>query len=488
MAHHDKGLSAQAVEGMLARRAAEAAAQPSDPRQVTTGVISRHEAPKAQGRRSRARSTDPRMADWLNRHFLFDWYQATIAAPDGRGQCEVGGPVERDALNRAYAWAEAEGLHLDRGTHGRLGYRLAVPLLDGIEGDRLGAVLSGSQGQAMPQVLLTGAGGRCAAIAPQFRAAFSGHRVSRLDLAADFVAEGLWDRLHQIALAFTPRAEDVMPDPQNDPPSPSKKRKRRTKIGVLGALTYDGNEEKGRTFYLGSRDSDTFLRVYEKGKQRINDPKNPDPSADPSWVRIEAVFKGGKRSVALGYETVDRILCSSPMLRRYLKAVADMMEGEDMGDVGKVALPLDPGRSSTLEEKVEHGVRQSGRNLVRLAAARIVEREFGGNWSEAAIDPLALADEVAEIYVSRLTQQGILGRVMDDLRILDAEAPNDRAEAYAKRSQAVARNDLRLRRDAARQAEGAGRGRVSPGFLEGTAEHRQRIEDQLAREQALAVS
>lgn len=486
MAHHDKALSAQAVEGMLARRAAEAAAQPSDPRPVTTGVISRHEAPKAQGRRSRARSTDPRMAEWLNRHFLFDWYQATIAAPDGRGQCEVGGPVERDALNRAYAWAEAEGLHLDRGTHGRLGYRLAVPLLDGIEGDRLGAVLSGSQGQAMPQVLLTGAGGRCAAVAPQFRTAFPGHRVSRLDLAADFVAEGLWDRLHQIALAFTPQAEDVMPEAQND--RGSKKRQRRTKRGLLGALTYDGNEEGGRTFYLGSRESETFLRVYEKGKQRRHDRKNPDPDADPAWVRIEAVFKGGKRSVALGCETVDRILCSSPMLRRYLKAVADMMEGEDMGDVGKVALPLDPGRSSTLEEKVEHGVRQSGRNLTRLAAAHIVERDFDGDWASAVIDPVVLAEEVAQIYVSTLSRQGILGRVMEDLRIVGAETSHERAEGYARHSQGMAQNDLRMRRDAARQAEGAGRGCVSPGFLEGTAEHRRRIEDQLAREQALAVS
>jgi phage replication initiation protein len=47
----------------------------------------------------------------------------------------------------------------------------------------------------------------------------------------------------------------------------------------------------GRTFYVGSRDSDLLYRGYEKGKQQ-GDPRSP-------WVRHEVEWKGRDRVIPL---------------------------------------------------------------------------------------------------------------------------------------------------------------------------------------------
>lgn len=50
-----------------------------------------------------------------------------------------------------------------------------------------------------------------------------------------------------------------------------------------------GNDTKGRTVYIGSRDSGKLLRVYEKGKQ-LGDPASP-------WVRWEVELKAKDRVI-----------------------------------------------------------------------------------------------------------------------------------------------------------------------------------------------
>lgn len=53
----------------------------------------------------------------------------------------------------------------------------------------------------------------------------------------------------------------------------------------------------GRTFYFGSRVSESFLRIYDKQAERI-DKEQPDPG---HWIRVEVEYKGGKaQAVAKG--------------------------------------------------------------------------------------------------------------------------------------------------------------------------------------------
>ncbi len=56
---------------------------------------------------------------------------------------------------------------------------------------------------------------------------------------------------------------------------------------VTRELIDDYDSGKGKTLYIGSRQSEKFLRVYEKGRQ-LGDKGSP-------WVRYEAEFKASKR-------------------------------------------------------------------------------------------------------------------------------------------------------------------------------------------------
>jgi phage replication initiation protein len=96
-------------------------------------------------------------------------------------------------------------------------------------------------------------------------------RVTRLDVACDFRAAGLVDAaLHAYRLgAFNGRGA---------PPS--------------ARLVDDLGSGAGRTFYVGSRESATFCRVYEKGRQ-LGD-------AGSDWVRVELELKPRGTEIPLG--------------------------------------------------------------------------------------------------------------------------------------------------------------------------------------------
>lgn len=88
------------------------------------------------------------------------------------------------------------------------------------------------------------------------------HRVTRVDAAEDFTAQGAWRTLSKIAL----QVADAF------------------RIRVIHQGDFHRGEG-GRSIYLGSRDSPTQLIVYEKGKQLGH---------DPNWVRVEARVKPRK--------------------------------------------------------------------------------------------------------------------------------------------------------------------------------------------------
>lgn len=104
---------------------------------------------------------------------------------------------------------------------------------------------------------------------------FSGS-ISRLDLALDF--DGLFHVEHtkaEYGLYDCPSI--LMPNGGNG------KRSLR--------LINDLGSNKGCTLYIGSRDSSTFTRLYEKGKQLGN------PSS--TWLRLETEFRGSNCHVSI---------------------------------------------------------------------------------------------------------------------------------------------------------------------------------------------
>jgi hypothetical protein len=85
------------------------------------------------------------------------------------------------------------------------------------------------------------------------------HGVSRADVCEDYTNPGAWDFIVSTALAL---ADELS-------------------LSVRHVGDWH-RAEKGRTLYLGSRDSPYFVRIYEKGKQL---------GADPHWVRVEVELK-----------------------------------------------------------------------------------------------------------------------------------------------------------------------------------------------------
>lgn len=95
------------------------------------------------------------------------------------------------------------------------------------------------------------------------------HRCTRVDACADFDAPGAFESL-------LGACQEV-----------------KAKHRIIGGKAGDWEDfpEMGRTLYLGSRQSPTRLRLYEKGKQ-------PEYAhlARPDWVRIEAQVRPAKEA------------------------------------------------------------------------------------------------------------------------------------------------------------------------------------------------
>lgn len=100
------------------------------------------------------------------------------------------------------------------------------------------------------------------------RSLYPVHRLVRADVAVDFNEPGAWVSLHSLA-HYMHKAKFVRNSPHY--------------IGELGMESVDSHEVKGRTIYLGSRQSVHMARFYEKGKK--------DNPAMPDWCRVEVELK-----------------------------------------------------------------------------------------------------------------------------------------------------------------------------------------------------
>jgi DNA relaxase NicK len=94
------------------------------------------------------------------------------------------------------------------------------------------------------------------------------HRPARIDVAEDRNAKGLFHRLHRLSKRIAKR------------------------YGIQWRPDGDwGTPDAGRTIYLGSRSSQVFLRIYEKGIKYARELGIPLTDELRNWVRIEVEFK-----------------------------------------------------------------------------------------------------------------------------------------------------------------------------------------------------
>lgn len=395
----------QAARDVSHRDPAGAAEDLPDPRIVTRGSFSASPL-KNKAKSERAESTHPDLSDLLGQ-FFFDWFQVTLPNREGKASCMVGGAEEAEALGAAFDWARSNGLHPGRIGGGHNGYRAALPFTDGPESvDAVFRVNSGSTGGLMPNLMLTGGHGACSRLAPALQKAFPGARLSRADAALDWSQPGLWDALHRMAKTLA---------------------KGNAKLGGVRTIESD----TGRTFYLGSRTSTVSLRVYEKDRERAAKGVIDEADVDPDLIRIEWTFRPQSKSKAgMAMLSPGQMIRSSVWARDFMSraaAIMDVTERVERLNKQEVAREV---AEKTLDGAVQHGVDQYAKCFMRLAAARIVERDHNGHYDTAIVDPGRIRVEALRIFKDKIRDTDAAEAIVIEQRLDRAMDPDAWRDSY----------------------------------------------------------
>lgn len=376
-----------------------------DPRIVTRGSFSANPLSR-KAKSERAESTHPALSDLLGQ-FFFDWYQVTLPNREGKASCMVGGAEEADAIGAALDWARTNGLHPGRIGGGHNGYRAALPFTDGPESaEPVFRINSGSTGGLMPNLMLTGGHGACSRLAPALQKAFQGARLSRADAALDWSQPGLWDALHRMAKTLA---------------------KSNAKLGGVRTIESD----TGRTFYLGSRTSTVSLRVYEKDRERAAKGVIDAADIDPDLIRIEWTFRPQSKSKAgMAKLSPGQMIRSSVWARDFMARAAAIMEvTERVERLNKQDVAREVAEK-TLDGTVQHGVDQYAKSFMRLAAARIVERDHSGHYDTAMVDPGRIRVEALRIFKDKIRETDAAEAIVIEQRLDRVMDPDEWRASY----------------------------------------------------------
>lgn len=192
----------------------------------------------------------------------FDWYGATVCSHHLQ---------LLDVIEQALLDAGEDTLRCDGGKVRRYD---AITFVTDRNGRKLAAV---KHGGAYPFPHFEAEGAAAAAVAEAVRAMGVVHKPTRLDSAIDQTRSGLFEDLHRLAREL--------------------EQKYRLHLNYAGASP--DNYERGTTIYLGSRRSQVFLRIYQKGLQ-LAEQQGLDADAIPpsmlNWVRSEIVFRPDKQA------------------------------------------------------------------------------------------------------------------------------------------------------------------------------------------------
>jgi len=183
---------------------------------------------------------------------VLDAYSATVFA-------------NADALfDDLFCLCESAGFEPVRADGPKVRFYARNQLLLDAKGHRLLSVKSGGA-NPHPHVECTGMASN--ALAAFLRASYR-HKPTRIDHAVDRSGDGLFDQIRAYSQALA-RDNRLKWAPSGDWVTP----------------------DAGRTIYLGSRSSQVFVRIYEKGLKYAHDMGLPVTPELRAWVRIELEFK-----------------------------------------------------------------------------------------------------------------------------------------------------------------------------------------------------
>lgn len=241
----------------------------------------------------------------------FDGYSATTTAANHYQLADLFGP--------GFQTQEGRGFH-------NFGHRIGFKDDTGTE---VGSVMWG--GRQGDRTMIEVKGEHSPAVVEGLRSRFP-HRATRLDSCADFDAPGAFERLLGSCMVV--------------------KKRHRLKGERQG--DWEDFPELGRTQYLGSRQSVTRLRLYEKGKQ-------PEylHLARPEWVRAEVQVRPAKEAKT-GFSTVSAadVWGASTWTRELASEI--LLDHVDPHPAGTVY------KKTGLEQRLGFLCRQYGLTLVEL--------------------------------------------------------------------------------------------------------------------------
>ncbi|MBE3637210.1 hypothetical protein [Mangrovicoccus algicola] len=397
------------------------------------------DAPKrsAPGRKSRAKKTTDRMEAFAAR-FFFDYLSVTVANEiNGTGEKPglteaptnqegfnklARGPVlrpewaaaevhEGKALNSLLRFVVTSGLYKRAEGEGRQGYKLGFQFGAHPTQGKPYVTVRGGHARNMPSMEISGGNGECARIAPLVRKHLGPQLVSRADVSIDIDQPGLFEKLHDYMIARSPDLKVHPPEVEGD------KEGGRT----LYWLRYLGLKRNGRKRY---RKRGVWLRVYQKDKERLAREMIAPEDVRPHLVRIEFVFiqdeRKGKTRLAL--MTPQEMIADHQRSREMVEWLAIECEGlakeEAVMGLTKVSAPA---CDKTAEERAITGIGQYKATFIDAAIERIVDRDFGSDWSAAEVAPRDVRKEVARLVLRELAFTGavenrVLWHGLDQIR------------------------------------------------------------------------
>lgn len=187
-----------------------------------------------------------------------------------------------------------------------------------------------------------------AIVADVLRTHFPHHSPSRIDSAYDLRGPDVFERLHELAL---------------------KTQERGVRLDYAGAAI--DHPDRGSTIYLGSRKSQAFVRIYQKGLKHAEEmglAPEDIPDELRYWVRVELELKPDKKPAkeAAKSLTAEAVWGASPWLRRFAKEALS---------IDAVRVKMHEKRETNHERAMRYLIRQYGPSLIEQA-------KRCGSWSE----------------------------------------------------------------------------------------------------------
>lgn len=196
---------------------------------------------------------------------IFDWYSCGVDADYS---------TIKDRLSSHYKSLDYDWVSVNP----KNGYLYSLRLLDA-SGARV-CQLSWGGDHVGTMTMVESSGAACHAFVSILRYEFPEHRINRIDIAVDYDEPAAWQSLYNLGRVTAlecfrrPLKQEFIGEPESElsPPNPA----------------------RGRTLYVGSRQSVGYLRIYEKG---IKEGLSVD------WVRVEYEFKPQDSLARMMYAT-----------------------------------------------------------------------------------------------------------------------------------------------------------------------------------------